>query len=96
MAFFAKNLSFVYEGGHGSVMELLDAVISKFQVNLVREYTDLLYVALVMVVANDDDSTKCREMGTQLSMIKNLFTRLDEDHRNIVLSHLHSWASQNA
>ena len=93
MAFFAKNLSYVYESGRTSIMELLDAVISKFQVKLVREYADLLFVAFVMVVANDD-STKCREMGAQL--IKNLFTRLDEDHRSIVLSHLHSWASQNA
>ena len=93
MAFFAKNLSYVYESGRTSIMALLDAVISKFQVNLVREYADLLFVAFVMVVANDD-STKCREMGAQL--IKNLFTRLDEDHRSIVLSHLHSWASQNA
>ena len=92
MAFFAKNLSYVYESGRTSIMELLDAVISKFQANLVREYADLLFVALVMVVANDD-STKCREMGARL--IKNLYTRLDEDHRNIVLSHLHSWASQS-
>ena len=93
MAFFAKNISYVHESGRTSIMELLDAVITKFQVNLVREYADLLFVALVMVVANDD-SAKCREMGAQL--IKNLFTRLDEDHRKIVLSHLHSWASQNS
>ena len=92
MAFFAKNLSYVYESGRTSILELLDAVISKFQVNLVREYADLLFVSLVMVVANDD-STKCREMAARL--IKNLFMRLDEDHRNIVLSHLHSWASQS-
>jgi U3 small nucleolar RNA-associated protein 20 len=92
MAFFAKNITYVHESGRTSIMELLDAVITKFQVNLVREYADLLFVALVMVAANDD-SAKCREMSAQL--IKNLFTRLDEDHRNIVLSHLHSWASQN-
>jgi U3 small nucleolar RNA-associated protein 20 len=93
MAFFAKNISYVHESGRTSVMELLDAVITKFQVNLVREYADLLFVALVMVVANDD-SAKCREMAAHL--IKNLFMRLDEDHRNVVVSHLHSWASQNA
>jgi U3 small nucleolar RNA-associated protein 20 len=93
MAFFVKNISYVHESGRTSIMELLDAVITKFQDNLVREYADLLFVALVMVVANDD-SAKCREMGAQL--IKNLFRRLDEDHRKVVLSHLHSWASQNA
>lgn len=93
MAFLARNLSYVHETGRKSVMELLGAVIAKFEVNLVREYADLLFVALVMVVANDE-SAKCREMAAQL--IKTLFTRLDDDHRRIILSHLHSWASQHA
>ncbi|KAF8957355.1 armadillo-type protein [Flammula alnicola] len=93
MAFFAKNLSYVHESGRTSIMELLSAVIVKFQVNLIQEYADLLFVALVVVVANDE-SAKCREMAAQL--IKNLWTRLDEEHRNVLLSHLHSWASQTA
>ncbi|KAF8622933.1 hypothetical protein AX15_006611 [Amanita polypyramis BW_CC] len=91
MAFLAKNLSYVYESGRRSVMELLNAVLSKFQVDLIREYSDMLFIALVMVVANDD-STKCREMAAQL--IKLLFTRLDDDRRLVLFSHLHSWASQ--
>lgn len=91
MSFLAKNLSYVYESGRKSVMELLNAVISKFQANLIQEYSDLLFVALVMVIANDD-SPKCREMAAQL--IKSLFTRLDEGHRRVLLSYLHSWAAQ--
>ncbi|KAF9479084.1 hypothetical protein BDN70DRAFT_879151 [Pholiota conissans] len=91
MAFFAKNLSYVHESGRMSIMELLGAIIVKFQTNLIQEYADLLFVSLVMVIANDE-SSKCREMAAQL--IKNLWTRLDEEHRNVLLSHLHSWASQ--
>ena len=91
MSFLAKNLSYVYESGRKSVMELLNAVISKFQANLIQEYSDLLFVALVMVIANDD-SPKCREMAAQL--IKFLFTRLDEDRRRVLFSYLHSWAAQ--
>ncbi|KJA28736.1 hypothetical protein HYPSUDRAFT_617773 [Hypholoma sublateritium FD-334 SS-4] len=93
MAFFAKNLSYVHETGRTSIMELLGAVIAKFQVNLIQEYADLLFVALVMVVANDD-STKCREMAAQL--IKNIWKRLDVERRDVLLSHLHSWASQTS
>lgn len=48
--------------GCTSIVELLDAVITKFQSNLVREYADLLFVAFAMVVANDN-SAKCREIG---------------------------------
>lgn len=91
MTFLAKNLSYVHESGRKSVMELLGAIVVKFEVNLVREYADLLFVALVMVVANDDSAT-CREMGALL--IKNLFGRLDDERRRVILSHLHSWASQ--
>ncbi|KAJ7773253.1 armadillo-type protein, partial [Mycena metata] len=93
MNFLAKNLSYEYESGRKSVLELLGAVLAKFEAALVREYVDLLFVALVMVIANDD-STKCREMAAQL--IKTLFSRLDDERRRVILSHLHSWASQHA
>ncbi|KAJ7104174.1 armadillo-type protein, partial [Mycena belliarum] len=93
MTFFAKNLSYEYESGRKSVLELLGAVLAKFEAGLVREYADLLFVALIMVIANDD-STKCREMAAQL--VKTLFTRLDEERRRVILSHLHSWASQHS
>ncbi|KAF7330551.1 DRIM domain-containing protein [Mycena venus] len=93
MNFLAKNLSYEYESGRKSVLELLGAILAKFDAGLVREYVDLLFVALVMVIANDD-STKCREMAAQL--IKTLFSRLDDERRRVILSHLHSWASQSA
>ena len=93
MTFLAKNLSYVYESGRKSVMELLSVIVSKFEVALVREYADLLFVGLVMVIANDD-SAKCREMAAEL--IKNLISKLDNDHRRIIMSHLHSWASQQS
>ncbi|KAG5635562.1 hypothetical protein H0H81_010863 [Sphagnurus paluster] len=93
MTFFAKNLSYVYESGRKSVMELLGAVITKFESGLIREYADLFFVALVMVIANDD-AAKCREMAAAL--IKSLFIRLDEEQRKLIFSHLHAWASQSA
>ena len=93
MTFFAKNLSYVHESGRKSVMELLGAVLSKFNPDLIREFSDLLFVALVMVVANDD-SSKCREMASEL--IKNLFSRLEDPQRRVVMSHIHTWASQHS
>ncbi|KAJ7650292.1 armadillo-type protein [Roridomyces roridus] len=93
MNFLAKNLSYEYESGRKSVLELLGAVLAKFEAGLVREYVDLLFIALVMVIANDD-STKCREMAAQL--IKTLFKRLDDERRTVIISHVHSWAAQSA
>ena len=91
MTSLVKNLSYVYESGRSSVLELLNALVNKFEVGLVYEYSDLLFVALVMVIANDD-STKCREMAAEL--IKSLYLRLDESRKKALLSHLHAWISQ--
>ena len=93
MASLVKNLSYVYESGRTSVLELLGALVNKFEVGLVYEYGDLIFVALVMVIANDD-SARCREMAAEL--IKRLYLRLDESRRKTFLSHLHLWISQAA
>jgi U3 small nucleolar RNA-associated protein 20 len=91
MSFLAKNTAYTYESGRLSVLELLSAVVSKFEERLIGEYADLLFVALVMVIANDH-SAKSREMSAEI--IKSLFLRLDADHRRLLMSHLRSWASQ--
>ncbi|KAH0588866.1 hypothetical protein H2248_004657 [Termitomyces sp. 'cryptogamus'] len=93
MTFFTRNLSYVHESGRKSVLELLSAIITKFEVNLIHDYGDLLFVALVMLIANDD-SAKCREMASVL--IKNLLARLDNEHRKPIFSHLHTWALQQS
>ncbi|KAI8978168.1 armadillo-type protein [Trametes punicea] len=93
MTFLVKNLSYVYESGRKSVMELLSAIVAKFETSLVQEYADLLFVGLVMVIANDE-STKCREMAAEL--IKSLLSRLETTQRNIIMSHVHSWAIQQS
>jgi U3 small nucleolar RNA-associated protein 20 len=93
MTFLAKNLSYVHESGRKSVMELLNAIITKFQAGLIQTYADLLFVALVMVIANDD-SAKCREMAATL--ITSLYGRLDDERRKVIFSHLHTWATQGS
>ncbi|KAF7327783.1 DRIM domain-containing protein [Mycena kentingensis (nom. inval.)] len=93
MAFLAKNLSYEFESGRKSVLELLGAALAKFDSKVVQEYSELLFVALVMLLANDD-SAKCREMAAQL--IKTLFARLDEEKQQGFVGHLHLWATQEA
>jgi U3 small nucleolar RNA-associated protein 20 len=91
MTFLAKNLSYIHESGRKSVMELLGAIISKFDSSLLYQHTDLLFIALVMVLANDE-SAKCREMSA--SLIQNLLSRLDEERRAGVLAYMRSWVDQ--
>lgn len=93
LAFLAKNLSYTYDSGRLSVLELVSAILNKFATQLVQESAELFFVALVMVVANDD-STKCREMAAEL--LKLLFSRLEKDTRDVLLTMLHSWAGKKA
>ncbi|KAI9508384.1 armadillo-type protein [Russula earlei] len=93
MLFLAKNTAYAYESGRISVLELLGAIVAKFEESLIGDFADLLFIALVMVVANDD-SSKSREMAAEI--IKSLFLRLDLEHRHFLMSQLRSWASQQA
>ncbi|KAJ8296970.1 U3 small nucleolar RNA-associated protein 20 [Rhodotorula toruloides] len=93
LAFLAKNLSYTYESGRLSVLELVSAILNKFASQLVQDSAELFFVALVMVVANDD-STKCREMAAEL--LKLLFSRLEKETRDVLFTMLHSWAGKKA
>lgn len=91
MTFRAKNLSYVFESGRLSLVELLSATIAKFDPALVQEYADLLFVALFMVLANDD-STKCREAAAEL--VKSLYVLSEKSMREATITRLHTWAAQ--
>ena len=88
MTFLARNLSYQFESGRISVLEVLSAVISKFSDDLIQEYADMIFVSLVAVLANDD-SEKCRAMAGLL--IKLLFGRLGDQQRQKTLAVLKSW-----
>ncbi|KAI8646706.1 armadillo-type protein [Parasitella parasitica] len=75
MSFIVKNLEYVYESGRESIMELLHHIISKFGSEILADYIDSIFFALVMRLINDE-SSKCREMAA--SLIKSLFSRSTE------------------
>ncbi|WVF66714.1 hypothetical protein IAT40_001456 [Kwoniella sp. CBS 6097] len=91
MTFFARNLEYTYEAGRISVMEVLNTVFNKFSDDLVQEYADMFFVALVVVLANDD-SEKCRSAAGEL--IKLLWRRIDELRRTKMVEVLKSWVGQ--
>ncbi|KAL1410173.1 U3 snoRNP protein [Vanrija albida] len=88
MTFLARNLDYVFESGRVSVMEVLSAVFGKFSGELVAEYADMFFVALVAVLANDD-SEKCRNMAGVL--LQQLFGSLEEEHQKRLLQVLKAW-----
>lgn len=93
MTFLAQNLSYVYESGRLSVMELLEHVFQKFSEGLVAEYNDMFFLALIIVNANDD-SEKCRNKAGSLLQI--LISRYDDNKLSDLVSTLGKWVSKRA
>lgn len=91
MTFLASNLSYTFESGRMSVMTLLDAIFRKFEPSLLAEYADLFFMALVMVLVNDDSST-CREKAAFL--LKTLYQAMDPERRRQIMERLHVWVTQ--
>ncbi|KZV69813.1 hypothetical protein PENSPDRAFT_753100 [Peniophora sp. CONT] len=89
MAFLAKNTTYAHESGRASVLELLGALVQKFAGSLLEEYADMVFVALVMVLANDE-APKCKEMAGEV--VKGLLKRLGKEKAGGLLAHVHAWA----
>lgn len=92
LAFFARNLSFEHVSGRLSVLELLHAVITKFDANLLAKHAEMLFVALVLCIANDDEKS-CRESAA--NVVQALLKRLADEQKRAVVGHLHAWATQS-
>ncbi|KAG6382181.1 armadillo-type protein [Boletus reticuloceps] len=84
LAFLARNLSYEHASGRSSVLELLHALMTKFDVGLMAKHAEMLFVALVLCLANDADKT-CRVAAA--GVIQQLL-------RQTVMGHLHAWAVQ--
>ncbi|KAF9584653.1 U3 snoRNP protein [Lunasporangiospora selenospora] len=91
MNFLVKNLSYVFESGRQSVMEMVHVIIQKFADEVLMEYAELFFLALVMQLVNDD-SSKCREMAGAL--IKELLQRMNRQRLDNSYLMLGKWFDQ--
>lgn len=92
MSFIVKNLEYIFETGRESIMELLHHIISKFGDEILADYTDAIFFALVMRLINDE-SSKCREMAAAL--IKTLLGR-STDRMPTIYKLLNTWLGESS
>lgn len=93
-----KNLQYEFESGRESVMELLHSILEKFPESIILEYSEVLFLSLVVNLVNDD-SSRCRNMtGTSLSshyisgiLIKSLLSKNGVDRTDNLLVLVNSW-----
>ncbi|KAJ3050202.1 U3 snoRNP protein [Rhizophlyctis rosea] len=91
MSYLVNNINYEFETGRESVLEVFNAIISKFSDEVIVEYSEMTFVALVMALVNDD-SAKCREMAGVL--VKALVTRLDIGRMDKIFVLMDKWFSQ--
>ncbi|KAG2051669.1 hypothetical protein BDR06DRAFT_828252, partial [Suillus hirtellus] len=87
--FFAQNLSYEHASGCSSVLELLGVLVNKFDSALLAKHAEMILVALVLCLANDEDKS-CREAST--SDLQSLIKRLGEDERKVLVASPHAAA----
>ncbi|EEB05376.2 U3 snoRNP protein Utp20 [Schizosaccharomyces japonicus yFS275] len=88
-SFILKNLEYKYPPGRESVMELLHSILNGFSDSVLLEFLHSIFMALVMVLVNDDDA-HCREMAAIL--IKSVFTRADTERFSQISDCIKQWA----
>jgi U3 small nucleolar RNA-associated protein 20 len=88
LSFLVGNLSYVHESGRESVMELMHAIITKFDTKTLAPHWEMFTLALVLVLVNDE-SNRCREMAA--SLIKVLLKRVGDTSLSNIYTMLTQW-----
>ncbi|KAI8844257.1 hypothetical protein BC829DRAFT_446020 [Chytridium lagenaria] len=70
------NLNYEFESGRESVLHLIHSVITKFSETVLYDFSDLLFVALVTALVNDD-VPKCRALAAKCLSV--LLIKLDQN-----------------
>lgn len=87
------NIKYEYEDGRISALELLNAVINKLPLPLLEEYTQLLFLPLILQLVNDDSKT-CRERAGECITI--LLSRLSTQVLQSLYEYAERWSGNSS
>lgn len=87
---FFFGCSYEHSTGREAVLEMLHAIIEKFQPPIVNELSRTLFVQLVLCLANDTEQQVRSMAGTA---IKILVDRVDSQSRRSILTNTLDWYS---
>lgn len=87
--FLVTNLDYIHETGRESTMEMLNVVCRKLPAETLAQYMHLIVLALVTKMVSDD-SSKCRQMATEL--VRTILGRLDASELQTMLDLAGKWS----
>ncbi|KAJ3000279.1 U3 snoRNP protein [Globomyces sp. JEL0801] len=91
IAYLVSNLEYEFESGRISVLELFNLGVAKFSEEVFQSNSDMIFLSVVMVLANDE-SSKCKEIAGLL--IISICKRLDVGKMDKPLLLLKKWFDQ--
>ena len=90
--FLIKNLDYKFPEGRQSVMEAVNALLTKVENHkITQELIEAFFMPVVLLMSNDDES-RCREMAGAL--LGQIFHKADGEHLKSLLEPLRSWIHQ--
>jgi U3 small nucleolar RNA-associated protein 20 len=88
IVFLVKNLSYEYEAGRLSVLEVMSSILYRFPERIVVQYAMELFLPLVLRLTNDDVSI-CREAATKC--LETLLKRLPNEMMSHFMNLAQHW-----
>lgn len=88
LEFYVSQLSYEYETGRESALEMLESMFSSFPKSMLFDYAGFFFVPLSSRLVNDD-SASCRKLTALV--IKSLLGKLDADERQKLFSIVLLW-----
>ncbi|XP_031438174.1 small subunit processome component 20 homolog isoform X1 [Clupea harengus] len=86
--FIVAQLSYEYDTGRQSALEMMAYIFQNFPQNLLLEHCGLFFVPLSLAVVNDD-SARCKKMIALA--IKSLLSQVDATHQNNMFALVTTW-----
>ncbi|XP_016370276.1 small subunit processome component 20 homolog [Sinocyclocheilus rhinocerous] len=86
--FIVAQLTYEYDTGRQSALELMAFIFQKFPQALLHEHCGLFFVPLSLAMLNDDSAT-CKKMVALA--IKSLLNQLDLQHQNSMFNLVNTW-----
>ncbi|KAJ3273507.1 U3 snoRNP protein [Terramyces sp. JEL0728] len=91
MSYLISNLEYEFESGRISVLQLFKLAVAKISDEVFNEHADMLLLAIIMSLANDE-SAKCKEMAAEL--IKMIVTRIGVNKMEKHIELIGKWFAQ--
>ncbi|KAJ8331227.1 U3 snoRNP protein [Batrachochytrium dendrobatidis] len=92
ITYMIKNLEYDHETGRESILEVLSIGIAKFSDEIIKDYAEMLFLALVMSLVNDS-SSRCRKLSAL--RVGELLKRLDVTKSEKSITLVFKWFTEH-